>query len=318
MVSTSDYAHLTNMEDLVDRIRQSTRDVTRERDDAMEALRVEEDEFLLLREAVRQESVYKRQWQELKEASTVLKQRLHSSERIRRRQKELIRELQSVNGGIALASSGGPHMPLPPALGIPIGCSHHHPGKGEGCVQDVNGNRVDTPLIFRPPLPPTRELDRGCEAGGKARVARSRRPPVRRSPATCSPACATRRGCGGRGEQGGDLDKDHGPDRACDGAGVRARRDRRRGPVQRLSSPPLQAGRGQKGLKEPKSRGTCVGGRGGSPIIGARPLRGRGEGGVALVAGDGCKRGEDMPRFCAPTARAMNGTPLGWGGEGKG
>ncbi|CAM9511020.1 unnamed protein product [Ectocarpus sp. 4 AP-2014] len=91
---------------LVRRVEASTRAVSREKEHIAKILRIEKEKTARLREALWQEGGTKREWEMLTQASSLLKQRLESTERIRNRQKELIRELQAVEADIAFANAG--------------------------------------------------------------------------------------------------------------------------------------------------------------------------------------------------------------------
>ncbi|CAN0511536.1 unnamed protein product, partial [Ectocarpus sp. 8 AP-2014] len=96
-------------------------------------LRTEKEKTARLQEALWQEGGTKREWEMLTQASSLLKQRLESTERIRNRQKELIRELQAVEADIAFANAGNmaglvstdplpnlsPPLPPPPPPALP-------------------------------------------------------------------------------------------------------------------------------------------------------------------------------------------------------
>ncbi|CAN0475065.1 unnamed protein product [Ectocarpus sp. 12 AP-2014] len=91
---------------LVRRVEASTRAVSREKEHIAKILRIEKENTARLQEALWQEGGTKREWEMLTQASSSLKQRLESTERIRNRQKELIRELQAVEADIAFANAG--------------------------------------------------------------------------------------------------------------------------------------------------------------------------------------------------------------------
>ncbi|CAM9317767.1 unnamed protein product [Ectocarpus sp. 12 AP-2014] len=91
---------------LVRRVEASTRAVSREKEHIAKILRIEKEKTARLQEALWQEGGTKREWEMLTQASSLLKQRLESTERIRNRQKELIRELQAVEADIAFANAG--------------------------------------------------------------------------------------------------------------------------------------------------------------------------------------------------------------------
>ncbi|CBJ31766.1 hypothetical protein Esi_0280_0013 [Ectocarpus siliculosus] len=92
--------------ELVRRVEASTRAVSREKEHIAKILRIEKEKTARLQEALWQEGGTKREWEMLTQASSLLKQRLESTERIRNRQKELIRELQAVEADIAFANAG--------------------------------------------------------------------------------------------------------------------------------------------------------------------------------------------------------------------
>eukprot|EP00903_Cladosiphon_okamuranus_P018689 g17202.t1 len=124
----ADYGGVQNVDQLVRRVEASTRAVSRESEDVIRSLRMEEDKTARLRDALWQGGMAKRDWETTIEASRVLKKRLDSTERTRKRQKELIRELQAVEADIAFANAGdmarlfsqGP-LPLPsPPLPLPL------------------------------------------------------------------------------------------------------------------------------------------------------------------------------------------------------
>ncbi|CAN0190542.1 unnamed protein product [Pylaiella littoralis] len=91
---------------LVRQVEASARAVSLENEDIVKSLRTEEEKTERLRNALWEEGTVKREWELLTEASRALRQRLESTERIRNRQKELIRELQAVEADIAFANAG--------------------------------------------------------------------------------------------------------------------------------------------------------------------------------------------------------------------
>eukprot|EP00752_Nemacystus_decipiens_P014628 g13026.t1 len=103
----ADYDGVRDVGQLVRRVEASARSVSRENEDIIKSLRKEEDKTARLRDALWQEGTAKRDWEITTEASRVLRQRLESTERIRKRQKELIMELQAVEADIAFANAGG-------------------------------------------------------------------------------------------------------------------------------------------------------------------------------------------------------------------
>ncbi|CAM9745974.1 unnamed protein product [Scytosiphon promiscuus] len=100
----ADYGGATDVGQLVRRVRASTKAVSRDKEGIT---RAEREKTARLRVALEREGTAKHEWETLTEASRALKVRLESTERIRKRQKELIKELQAVEADIAFANAGG-------------------------------------------------------------------------------------------------------------------------------------------------------------------------------------------------------------------
>eukprot|EP00904_Undaria_pinnatifida_P003881 jgi/Undpi1/13494/HiC_scaffold_8.g03153.m1 len=117
----ADYGGVKSAEELLLRVEASVRAVSREKDEIVKALRGEREETARLREALWDDEALKRQWEALTEASHTVKQRLDSTERIRKRQKELIEELQAMEADMAFASiaADSSYPPTPPMLARP-------------------------------------------------------------------------------------------------------------------------------------------------------------------------------------------------------
>ncbi|CAM9178054.1 unnamed protein product [Choristocarpus tenellus] len=143
------YVQARDAEDLLTRVKACARDAAHDKDDARQALKLELEKTARLRESLREEARFKGQWEELKEATNLLKQRLDSSERIRRRQKELIQELQAMEADIVYASSTMAQPPHP--------CNASRPSNLVGTRGNLEGGKGSLQeKMLRPPEQQTR------------------------------------------------------------------------------------------------------------------------------------------------------------------